>query len=58
MYNSLYVKSNGLILECFLCIPKTELNQHLLNPTNPTTFAKNINKKQPNVDISIKPLKI
>jgi hypothetical protein len=35
--------------------PKIELNQFLLNPTNPKTFATNINKKQKVKENSNKP---
>jgi hypothetical protein len=42
----------------FLYKPNTELNQHLLKPINPKTFATNIKKKHEKTEISINPLKI
>lgn len=56
--NSLIVKSKGTTAKFFFNKPKTELNQHLLNPINPKTLATNIKKKQENTDISKKPLNI
>ena len=47
-------RSIFVYIEFFLYKPKTALNQHLLKPIKPTTFAKNINNKQENGDISRK----
>ena len=55
---SLTVKSRGTTHKFFFDIPKTELNQHLLNPTKPKTLAVNIKKKHKKIEISKKPLKI
>jgi hypothetical protein len=55
---SFIVKSKGIVWICFLDIPNVALNQHLLKPIKPKTFATNIKKKQENADTSIKPLNI
>lgn len=56
--SSFIVKSKGITFKFFFNRPNTKLNQHLLKPIKPKTFATNIKKKQEKTEISKNPLKI
>lgn len=56
--SSFNVKSKITFDFPFKYTPNKALNQHLLNPIKPNTFATNIKIKHNDIEISIKPLKI